>query len=260
MIIRARTGTLDAVVLLSVVSPPPVVVHVTSSGGPGWLSLLGTFLVGIATALLIQLYIVPRVETRKRREDRWERNVVELGELLTTNLADLANEARASQEFVCFLREEASGPEFDEEKVARGLREKTQEARQATRVFADTARGRIDYLANRVIGFSPESAQISKFQLLWMRYTFRLMWVTGWDSADRSSDAVNKSWDEERGARTALAKQVSLLADLRHPPRVSFAQRWWKRGVRLARRVVAKKPQSSGAPPPKPEGEPSQSV
>ena len=79
--------------LIFVAPPPPVVVRVISSG-PNWLtfvlSLVGTFVVGTATALLIQLYVVPRVETRKRREDRWERDVRELSELLTTLLSDRA--------------------------------------------------------------------------------------------------------------------------------------------------------------------------
>jgi hypothetical protein len=48
-----------------------VVVRVISSG-PGLMTLLVTFLVGAATALVVQLvvqlYVVPKVETRKRRE------------------------------------------------------------------------------------------------------------------------------------------------------------------------------------------------
>src|SRR5487761_1254296 len=82
------------------VAPPVVVVRVVSSG-PSWLALvltlLGTFIVGTATALVIQLYVVPRVETRKRREDRWERDVRELSEVLTTSLTRLASEAHAAQ-------------------------------------------------------------------------------------------------------------------------------------------------------------------
>ena len=60
------------------------------------MTFLLTFLVGVATALavqwVVQFYIVPRVETRKRREDRWERNLLELGDLLTTQLAECALE------------------------------------------------------------------------------------------------------------------------------------------------------------------------
>jgi peptidoglycan biosynthesis protein MviN/MurJ (putative lipid II flippase) len=84
-----------------VASSPPVVVRVISPG-PGLMTLLVTFLVGAATALVvqlvIQLYVVPRVETRKRRKDRWERDVRELGELLTTSVG---SRAQTSQELKC---------------------------------------------------------------------------------------------------------------------------------------------------------------
>ena len=50
-----------------------------SSSGWGWLAPIVAVLIGalaaLAAQLVIQLYVVPRVETRKRREDRWERDV-----------------------------------------------------------------------------------------------------------------------------------------------------------------------------------------
>ena len=74
-------GHTEAMAFISVASSPPVVVRISSSG-PGWLAFLlsnlATFLVTIAAALLIQFYVVPRVETRKRKEDRWERDVRDL--------------------------------------------------------------------------------------------------------------------------------------------------------------------------------------
>jgi hypothetical protein len=55
-------------------------------------------LVGAGLALIsqtrVQLSVVPRVEARKRREDRWERDVLLLGELLTSELPDRASAAR----------------------------------------------------------------------------------------------------------------------------------------------------------------------
>jgi hypothetical protein len=44
--------------------------------------------------MAIQLWIVPRVERRKRREERWERDVLALGELLTAEVPALATAAQ----------------------------------------------------------------------------------------------------------------------------------------------------------------------
>ena len=45
-------------------------------------------------SMAIQLWIVPRVERRKRREERWERDVLALGELLTAEVPALATAAQ----------------------------------------------------------------------------------------------------------------------------------------------------------------------
>lgn len=55
-----------------------------------------TLLMGAACTLLatafVQLRVVPQVDTRKRREERWEQDVRTLGELLTFELADRAGQ------------------------------------------------------------------------------------------------------------------------------------------------------------------------
>jgi hypothetical protein len=60
------------------------------------LSTLLTLLTGAACTLLatafVQLRIVPQVETRKRREERWERDIRALGELLAFEFADQAGQ------------------------------------------------------------------------------------------------------------------------------------------------------------------------
>ena len=139
--------------MITVAAPPPVVVHLISSG-PGWLALLVTFLVGAATALVVQLVvqflIVPKVETRKRREDCWERNVLELGELLTTSLTSLANEAHAAQLIFRGVRDDESD-EYDPALVARQARE----AEQATWDYGGLISTQVAWLIGRVVSPSP---------------------------------------------------------------------------------------------------------
>ena len=88
----------------------------------GILGTLVPYLAGAATALAvqaaIQLYVVPRVETRKRREDRFERNVLELGELLTSEVSRQATDAHIQQVFFLQVKLTDYGPEWDRESGA----------------------------------------------------------------------------------------------------------------------------------------------
>jgi hypothetical protein len=128
------------VALKITIAVPTPVVHVTSSG-PDWLTLLVPYLVGAATALavqlVVQLYIVPRVETRKRREDRWERNVLELGELLTSLLDRRASEAKVEQGIFRDMRQLESEPGPDQARLAKFREEQGRTAQQATWAFSE---------------------------------------------------------------------------------------------------------------------------
>ena len=106
---------------ITIAASRPVIQIISS--GPGWVTPIVTVLIGAAAALavqwVIQTYFVPKVESRKRREDRWERDVRELGDLLTTLVRRHANEAYLRQLTYRFLQqrlEEVSG--VDQEKLA----------------------------------------------------------------------------------------------------------------------------------------------
>lgn len=214
--------------------PPPVVVRVISSG-PSWLTilltLLGTFLAGTATALLIQLYIAPKVETRKRREDRWERNVLEFGELLTTVLDRRAYEAKLEQGKFRDLRQLESEPGFDERRIAQLKEEQARTAQQATWDFGDLLSTRFDWLASRVRSIAPAAAEIVKFDIAVRHYQTRaiLAQVRPQDD-DRTDGAFDEHWEKEGSARSALLKEVRQLADLPRPPRASWRTKFFHRG------------------------------
>ena len=114
-------------------SPDPQVIRIVSSG-PGWLVPIAAVLVGAAAALVaqwvVQIHIVPHVEKRKRREDRWERDVRELGELLAMRLPDLAAEAYGAQSVYRKLRQ-VENDEYDQRLVGQQARD----AQQATWAF-----------------------------------------------------------------------------------------------------------------------------
>jgi hypothetical protein len=181
----------------------------------------------LAVQVVIQLYVVPRVETRKRREDRWERNVLEFGDLLTTSLGDRAGEARSAQWLFRLTRQETSKlSESDQAKIAQHLSERGRDARQASTVFVGVMRARVDWLADRIEAFGPAADEIIKFRHAWMTYQLRALRVSGWyEDEDQTDTAIEDGWDKESKARTELISQVKLLADLPHPPRASLRRR-----------------------------------
>jgi len=226
--------TLGCCAPLVLVASPPL----AASSGPNWpvylLSLLGTFVVGTATALLIQLYIVPRVETRKRREDRRERDVRELGDLLTTQVAERALKAEVGQGLFRDLRQLETEPGHDPRKLAQSREQQAEDAREAARTFEDLLSTRIKWVTGRIEKIAPKAREIKKFHDAATRYRAQVIiaQVVRPEDDDRTDAEFEEAWDKERNARKALLEQVELLADLRHPP-----VRW--RGLSNERSVQA---------------------
>lgn len=213
------------------VALPPIVVRLVSSA-PNWRTLLVTFLVGAATTLVVQLviqfYAVPRVETRKRREDRWERDVRELGDLLTTELRRRAYEAHVEQGLFRDLRqlETEHGP--DQRKIAQDREQQARAAEQATQAFEALLSTRIKWLTGRIENINPKAREIKKFHEAagdYRAWTVIVQVRPRPQDDDRTDAAFDEAWEKERAARTALMEQVELLADLPHPPRVRRSRR-----------------------------------
>jgi hypothetical protein len=202
-------------------------------------SALVPYLVGAALTLIvqmvIQLYVVPGVETRKRREDRWERDVRELGGLLAMKLPDLAEEAHAAQWVYRQLRQEKSD-EYDPRLVDRQARD----AQQATWAYGSLIRAQIDWLIDRVLSVKPTAPEIVRFRKAERNYQVQAILVRVQPGDDnRTNDQFDEAWEKERAARKALIEQVKLLADMRHPPRVPLRRRlmsrWQKARPQLKR-------------------------
>jgi hypothetical protein len=190
-----------------------------ASSGPNWLvfglGLLGSFIVGTLTASLIQLYIVPKVETRKRREDRWENDVRNLVELLTVRLTSLANEAFAAQ-LVYREKRDDTTDRYSPALVREGARA----AREATWNYGGLMGTQVDLLTERVMSIKPKAQEIDRLKRLYGDYQRQAISVRPLPEDDKRTDAeFHKTWDKDSEAREALIAQVKLLAGLRHPPR-----------------------------------------
>jgi hypothetical protein len=186
-----------------------------ASSGPGWVAPIVAVLIGalaaLAAQLVIQLYVVPRVETRKRREDRWERDVRELGQLLTTSLTDRANELHAAQ----FVYRDARGTSGNPALIARLAKE----AEQVVFEYGSLIHTQVDWLIAQILRLDPEAPEIKQLDAVWLDYRVRTIEVRPIPEHDtRTDDEFDESWEKERAARKTLIEQVKVLADLPHPP------------------------------------------
>jgi hypothetical protein len=205
-------------------------------------AVLGAAL-ALAVQLVIQFCVVPKVETRKRREDHWERDVRELGELLTTQLAGRADAANVEQSVFRFVLQLESTADADKDKVSHLKDEHSLKARHATAAFNDLAHTRVPWLVGRVRSIDPDSAEIVKFGTVARQHRIRAINVDGWSGVYVHPDPTfDEAWDQERDARRALTEQVTALLGLPHPPRASLRRRWWRRGARRIHAGIARRP------------------
>jgi hypothetical protein len=197
-------------------SAPVVVVHVVSSG-PNWLvlalTLLGSFLAGTATALLIQLYVVPGAETRKRKAQRWEEDVRELSDVVALQLSDTAGDARAAQALY-FAERGMIGYIYRPE----AARDAAKESRDSSLAFGSLIYTHVDRLMGRVLQFNPDHDEIKRLTLLNHDYRMKAILVRLLpDRDDPTYEQFTKEWDKERKAREALIKQVQVLEGMSPP-------------------------------------------
>ena len=196
-----------------------------ASSGPGWVAPVVAVLIGalaaLAAQLVIQLYVVPRVETRKRREDRWERDVRELGQLLTTSLTDQANELYAAQLVYRDARNTSGNPAL--------IAQLAKEGEQVVFGYGSLMNTQVDWLIAQILRLDQEAPEIERLDAAWLDYRIRTIEVRPLPDHDtRTDDEFDKSWEKERAARKALIDQVKVLADLPRPPHPP----WVRQGVR----------------------------
>jgi hypothetical protein len=202
--------------------------------------LLLTFLTGaaitLAVQLVVQLWVVPKVESRKRREDRWERNVLELGEILTTEVSRRAEGARIAQSTFRFLHQLPNDtPGVDRAKLERQRQEQNRKAYLSTEEFQDIVNTRVDWLVDRICSFEPHILVLSQLNFAFRGYWVHAMGPSVPERDNRVDSAFEDDWNQERDARKALLEQVKRLANLPHPPRtplrrrlMNFRQRAWR--------------------------------
>lgn len=166
----------------------------------------------LASQLVLQLVIVPRVETRKRREDRWERDVLALGELLTGDIPDRASAAYISQSVLQHYYHRLMPP--GQVRDAATLEHLKEESREAVRGFRDLASTRMKWLTQRIVNIAPQHPDIKNFDTRVIMYHMTATVCTFYSderAEDYDEDKYSDLWSKERKQRAELADLVAVM-------------------------------------------------
>lgn len=221
------------------------------SADPTWWSRVWPLLItaGLTLAVLgfVQFVIVPRVETRKRRENRWEEDVLALGELLTFEYQktlselhwQLLNEAMLDE---LGRRDEVDHAKLDELKRA-GL-EKQNAALDAHRALD----ARVDWLAGRIISIDRTSPRIRGLRVRRVRLSVGQLedLVKRYRNPEDPVPTEQTISDAASSDREILKELIGDVESLAAGPPLRAAT-WRRRRSRsmLAKRRIVRKPRMS---------------
>lgn len=186
-------------------------------------SVLVPYLIGAATTLAVQwvieLGIRPRADSRRRREERFERDVLTLGELMTTTAGEKSGDACVA---LGVWRDLRATPDISQNV----LDEVSEEARRKTSDYSELFFTRITWLADRITAFMPNADDLQALRNSFRTYAVQVLLVTSRAVEDNSpEDKFEERWDDERYLRREFINQIKKLANMQHPPRTTQRHR-----------------------------------
>lgn len=198
-------------------------------------------LIALVGAVIVQLWLVPRVDTRRRREHRWEEDVLALGQLLTLDHPRVVNELCSELHWLVLLvLEPPEDVDTASEKWAT-LKAEHRELLRAARSEYDALCTRVDWLTDRIVSLAPRSAVLGRFSALERQHMLARSEVSmlEWrpnlpNEPPLTEDEINEAADKVRTAARDMVTAVKGLATNR-PPRNSLRRRlrwWWASKVR----------------------------
>jgi hypothetical protein len=192
--------------------------------------LIGAAL-ALAAQLIVQLVVVPKVQTRARREARLEQVVRDLKELLTTAVSERSSEARVAQGLVWDLWQLEAESRQDQYRIGKIRGDQIRQARKATNAFTDLAHTRVGLLTDEIKAFRPGAPEIVQLEATARRYWLAVAFISEW-RADDAETQIEKRWADEIRMRQELIRQAQLLAALPRPPRTPLRRhaRYWIAG------------------------------
>lgn len=185
-------------------------------------SLIGVG-VGASLTLLvqvtIQLLVIPQVESRKRREDRWERNVLELGELLVGDLPP----ALIEYNIAILLR----GLVDERENLsAAKKREAANRLSEAYMKLDAIHESKVHWLMKRITSLAPDSPDLKRFEKACFLLHADLVLITAARHLDDKANAVSNLVDKCDKHRRTVIERLEELSARTTPPRQPFRNRF----------------------------------
>lgn len=193
------------------------------------LLLLAGALFALAAQALVQLVIVPRVDARKRREDRWERHVLELGELLTADVPEAAQELEAQGRGRLTLNRAKDLAHVDRQRWETAFAEHQTQMQEASARYSSLASTRVEWLVRRALSLGADT--MPGLEVGWMRYQGSQLLADITSHVPDDGDELRQVWKDERDSRDNLLREVEGLAES-GPPRRNVLR------IRRARRHV----------------------
>jgi hypothetical protein len=191
-----------------------------------------TLLATLSATLFLQFFVIPRVESRKRHDERWERDVLALGDLLSLDQRESAEALGDELYWKVVLakpRKDADPQRLDDS------RREHEERLSAARREYDRVDVRIDWLTDRIDSLGHQTAAIWPFVLAGMKFrvaqmdlSMAYLPVDGEPLTEERLDDVRAT---ERDAVRALLKAVKGLAGKPRPASSvgRRARRRWRR-------------------------------
>lgn len=194
--------------------------------------LLVTAALSLAVFWFVQLYIMPPMEVRKRREDRWERDVLDLGQLLTFDVPKAFEKVRSELSWAAMLDESTDGNARVEE-----LRRNHYAAKWvAISEYRDVSQ-RVSWLTDRVVSIHPRSTLMRRLRLSQMGLTIEGLDNFAVTLNDDGIEVVlpeNEIRRRDEASHEALKKFIEAVKTLASgpPPRPSSRAGWLARRAR----------------------------
>jgi len=213
--------------------------------------VIGT-VIALLGAVFVQLWLVPRVDTRKRREQRWEEDVLALGQLLTFDQPRIVGELRSELHLVVLFVVPPEDVDTTTERWA-ALKAEHREKMRAAREEFDSLRTRVDWLADRVTSLAPHAKPLRHLASQSRTYYLRHIEVgmLEWrpdleDNPPLTDDEINTAADALSEITREIVKDLKGLATAT-PPRNPPTRRARTLVARVGARLHRKRPKK-GSP------------
>lgn len=210
--------------------------------------------IALAGAVFVQLWLVPRVDTRKRREQRWEEDVLALGQLLTFDHPRTVSDLRSELHLLVLLANPPGDVDATTERWT-ALKAERREALRTARDEFDSLRTRVDWLADRIVSLAPHSkplghmAHLSRNHFLRHAQLGMLEWRPELENEPPlTEEAIDEAGDALAKVTSEMVKELKGLATT-NPPRNSRRKRGRQLLAKMRTRRQRNQQPGSGSSP-----------